>query len=296
MIKKIAVLSGGQSSEREVALRSATNIVDILKEKYTVELFDLPKELDKFLKEYKEYSVAIPVFHGPGGEDGVVQGFLKTLGIPFIFSDVEAHAVAMNKYLTKQLVEQIGILTPKSKLLLTKEKIKYEKPVVIKPEPGGSSIGINIVNSQSELDKALEQAFKYANKVLIEDYIQGDEFTIAVIEEAKQTKALPVIQVISKNKFFDYQSKYDANLVDEVCPAQIDNILAKKLQTLGIKIHQLLGVRHLSRSDFIVANNKIYFLEINTIPGITKESLLPKAIKAANKDFLALLEDWINSV
>ena len=295
MATKIAVLSGGQSSEREVALRSADSVVNILKEKYEVKLFDIPQDMDKFLKEYKKFQVAIPVFHGSGGADGVIQGFLKTLGLPFIFSDIEAHAVGINKILTKKLAEEAGIVIPQHKVLTKQSKIKYIKPVVIKPYKGGSSIGIALAKNQTTLDKAITEAFKYDDKVLVEEYISGKEFTVAVIEENNKAIALPVIAIVSKNDFFDYDSKYNASLVDEICPADIDDKLAKELKLLGIKCHQLIGARHLSRSDFIVKDNKIYFLEINTIPGITLESLLPKAIKAGSKSFLDLLEDWIES-
>lgn len=295
-INHIAVLTGGTSSEREIALKSAINVVNTLKEKYRVESFDLPQDLSRFLEKYQSFDVAIPVFHGPGGEDGVIQGFLKTLNLPFIFSDVEAQAVGMNKYLTKQIIEKLGILTPEYELLTEHKKIKYTKPLVIKPEPGGSSIGVSIVHNQAELDQALKEAWQYADKILLEEYIAGEEFTVPIIEVRNKIKALPVIQIVSKNKFFDYKSKYDATLVDEICPAQIDHKLAIKLQATAIKVHQAIKARHLSRSDFIVADQKIYFLEINTIPGMTGESLLPKAIKTAKMDFLELLEAWMRSV
>jgi len=293
---KIAVLTGGDSSERDVALASSKNVVNSLKSKYKVAVFDFPKDLDKFLKVYKKYKVAVPVFHGPGGEDGVIQGFLKTLNIPFIFSDVEAHAVAMDKYLTKYLAKQNNILVADNQILNKLTKLKFEKSVVIKPLAGGSSIGISIAHNQIDLDKALKNAFKYSNKVLVEDYIKGREFTVPVIDKNNTTFALPVVEVISKNEFFDYQSKYDDKLVDEICPAQIDDDLAKQLQEQALKMHKALGARYISRSDFIVANNKIYFLETNTIPGMTNNSLLPKSIRAGGENFADLLDIWIKSV
>jgi len=293
---KVAILTGGNSSEREVALASAENVKNSLTTKYQVDFFDLPRDLDKFLTFYSDYQVAIPVFHGPGGEDGVVQGFLKTLNIPFIFSDVLAHAVGMDKSLSKYLAVQTGLLTADYIILNEHKKISFQKSVVVKPLAGGSSIGISIAHSQKDLDKALQEAFKYSSKVLIEDYIKGTELTVAVIDKGKKTFALPVVEVRSKKSFFDYESKYDDKLVDEICPAQIDNQLAKRVQDQALKMHKALGARHISRTDFIVSDDKVYFLEINTIPGMTNNSLLPKAIRAQGEDFGNLLDIWIKSV
>ncbi len=294
MSNKIAILTGGTSSEREIALLSAKNVVEELKSKFELKIFDFPKNIDAFYKEYKNFAVSIPIFHGPGGEDGVIQGFLKTLKIPFIFSDVKAHAIGMDKVLSKILVAKNNILTPDYQL--ANKQTKFIKPVIIKPLTGGSSIGINIANNQEELDQAISQALKYDDQILLEDYIQGQEFTVVVIEQNNKTQALPVIEIKSKNTFFDFDSKYDPKLAEEICPADIDNTLTNKLQDQAIKIHNIIGCRHISRSDFIVLNNKIYFLEINTIPGMTKKSLLPKAIKAANMDFGDLLQEWVEDL
>lgn len=293
---KIALLTGGQSSEREVALASSKNVYRCLIDNHQIDIFDLPKDLDSFLRKYKNYQVAIPVFHGPGGEDGQIQGLLKTLSLPFIFSDIEAHAIGMDKYVSKQLAEAIGLLVLPDKLLNSFCKIKFSKSLVVKPLAGGSSIGVSIAHNQRSLDLALKEAFKYSDRVLLEDYLKGKELTVPVIDKNGQTKALPVIEIRSKNDFFDYESKYDAKLVDEICPAPIDDRLTKKLQAQAIAIHQVIGARHISRSDFIVAKNKIYFLEINTIPGMTNNSLLPKAIRAGGENFADLLDYWLRSV
>lgn len=296
---KIAVLTGGNSSEREVALASSKNVVNSLITRHQVTVFDFPNDLDKFLSSYKDYQAAIPVFHGPGGEDGVVQGFLKTLGIPFIFSDVEAHAVGMDKYLSKYLAEKIGLLTAPYNIFHKFEKIIFTKSVVVKPLAGGSSIGISIAHNQTDLEKAFQKAFQYSDKVLIEDYIKGRELTVPIIDKGEKSLALPVIEIRSKNDFFDYESKYDNQLVEEICPAPIADDLAKELQRQALEMHKALGARHISRSDFIVSNDhnsKIYFLEINTIPGMTDNSLTPKAIVAGGENFADLLDIWLESV
>jgi D-alanine-D-alanine ligase len=292
---KVAVLTGGDSSERTVALQSTKGIIGPLRDNYDVKVFDFPKGIDTFLKEYKNYHVAIPVFHGPGGEDGQIQGLLNVLGLPFIFSDVEAHALGMNKAFSKEIVSAAGLLAPKHKVLSTGENFSYQKPIVIKPVAGGSSIGINIAKDQASTNNFIKQALQYDKQVLVEDYLVGEEFTVPIVEYNDKTISLPVIQIKSKRDFFDYQSKYDPDLVEEICPAPINQTLARELQGFALQVHKLLGARHLSRSDFIVSKNKVYFLEINTIPGMTKESLLPKAIQAANLDFTDLLDQWIKS-
>ena len=256
---KIAVLTGGDSSERSVALQSTKGIIGPLRRRYNVKVFDFPKGTDTFLKEYKEYHLAIPILHGAGGEDGQVQGLLNTLGVPFIFSDVEAHALGMNKQFTKRIVEAAGLLTAKDKVLSIDQKFNYQRPVVIKPVAGGSSIGINIAKSQLEANKFIKQALKYSKQVLVEDYLSGEEYTVPIIEHDKQVTSLPVIQIKTKRKFFDYKSKYDPKFVEEICPAPIKSALAKELQSFALQVHRLLGVRHLSRSDFIVIKNKVYF-------------------------------------
>lgn len=297
MKKEIAILTGGKSSERDVALNSAQVIADQLKEHYSVSIFDLPMDLELFISKYKQIDVAIPVFHGKGGEDGTIQGFLKILGIPFIFSDVEAHAISLDKAQTKRIVAYCGITTPDFRSVNKNENVQYEYPCVIKPMNGGSSIGISIAQSEMDFQKGLMEAFVYSETVLIEKYISGEEYTVAIIEEHAKPIALPVIQVKSKRSFFDYKSKYDSDLVDEICPAQISDQLSHELQELGLKIHTLVGARHISRSDFIVSpDGKIWFLEINTIPGQTLQSLVPKAIHTSGRSFAVLLNEWIEEV
>lgn len=294
--KLIAILTGGTSSERGVALLSAKNVLNVLKTKYNVYVFDIPLDLPKFLRQYKKFAVAIPIFHGVGGEDGIIQGFLKTLGMPFLFSDVNAHALGINKLTCKLLAQTLNIPTANFSVLERAGAVTYKHPVVIKPMFGGSSIGISIALSQIQLNKAINDARRYDNALLLEDYISGHEYTVAVVEKFGQTVALPVIAIISKHNFFDYKSKYDAKLAQEICPAPISKVLAQRLQTAALTMHQAIGARHMSRSDFIVARNQTYFLEINTIPGLTKNSLMLKATKAANIDMLTLFSGWINSL
>jgi len=296
MKKSIAILTGGTSSEREIALASAEEVRSALGDRFDVSQFVLPEDMDIFLAEYRSVDAVVPVFHGRGGEDGAIQGFLRTLDVPFVFSDIEAHATAFNKPLAKTVVTQAGVRTPKGKVVFDKVGIVYRNPVVVKPVDSGSSIGVSIVKNAADLDNALDIAFKESSSVLIEDFIEGDEYTVAVIETESGVSALPVIAIKSKTEFFDLKSKYDPSLCDEICPAPISDSLATELKTAALAAHCSIGARHISRSDFIAdKDGKVWFLEINTIPGMTANSLVPKAFKAAGIDFGELLAEWIEA-
>lgn len=294
---KIALLTGGESSERDVALASAKNVEESISGAFAVEVFDFPQDLDAFVARRAEFAAAVPVFHGKGGEDGVVQGMLEMLNVPYIFSGVQAHAIGLNKHWTKQLAMQAGLKTPNFRSSNSHEDVAFERPCVIKPNDGGSSIGITIARSPSEFQDGLQQVKKLAESILIEDYVEGDEYTVAVIDEKGTSVALPVIKIIPKTDFFDFESKYNAELVEEICPAPIDDDLRGQLQAAGLRAHKLIGARHLSRSDFIVdASGVIWFLEINTIPGQTLESLVPKAIRASGRKVSDVFTGWIGEV
>lgn len=297
MKKRVAILTGGTSSEREIALASAEGVKSALGNRFDVLLYILPEDMDKFLSEYHSINVAIPVFHGRGGEDGVIQGFLRALDIPFIFSDVEAQALAANKALAKNLVASTGVGVPKAIVVSSVDEAVYESPVVIKPLDGGSSIGVSIVKDKSAFVDSLTKALALSSAALVENFIEGKEYTVAVVDRNGTTVALPVIAIRPKKEFFDLQSKYDPSLVEEICPARIADELAAALKEAAIKAHQVIGAQHISRSDFIVdSNGEIWFLEINTIPGQTANSLVPKALKAAGIDFGELLAGWIEAV
>ncbi|PWB38226.1 MAG: hypothetical protein C3F02_04440 [Parcubacteria group bacterium] len=291
--KKIAILSGGTSSERKIALLSARTVLNLLKSKFSVCLYDFPRQIPAFLRNYKKYDIAVPIFHGSGGEDGVVQGFLRTLKIPFVFSDTVSQAIGIDKIQSKLLARSLKISTPDYILLKKNKPIRYRYPVIVKPIAGGSSLGVSLARTAPELKRAIKVALQYKQAVVVEDYIPGDEYSVSVVEYRGKTIALPVIAIISKKSFFDYQSKYDPTLAKEICPASINKTLSQKLQRSALDMHLALGARHLSRSDFIVSKNRLYFLEINTIPGLTKNSLIPKSLRAANIDFLELFQGWM---
>lgn len=292
---KIAIVTGGESTEREISLKSAKNVQNVLTGRYEVTVFDFPDDCEAFFAARHDFAVVIPVMHGKGGEDGALQGFLETLRIPYIFSRILAHAVALDKDKTKALVAASGIATPASIVLHRGERCRYVHPSVVKPRDGGSTVATAIVRSQEELAVALEAAFVVSHDIIIEDFIDGEEFTVAVIDDERGSRALPVILIRPQQGLFDYKSKYDVHaLADEVCPAPIAPELTASLQDIALKAHQILGCRQVSRTDIIVDEHGVpWFLETNTIPGMTETSLLPKACDVDGRGFASYLAYWI---
>ncbi|MEI6511198.1 MAG: D-alanine--D-alanine ligase [Candidatus Uhrbacteria bacterium] len=298
----IAILTGGTSAERDIALTSSKTVARVLDGRYAATTFDFPSEIDAFLARRHEFAVAIPVFHGKGGEDGTVQGFLETLGIPYLFSGVAAHAVAMDKDLAKRVVASAGLRTA---AWMTEgspsdphgdshaaDASWDEFPCVVKPLDGGSTQGVAIVRSRAELDAAVNVALRFSSRVLVESFVAGDEFTVAVADVDGVPTAMPVIQIKSPTGLYDYDAKYGQTPAEKLCPAPIADDLAHRLQSAALLAHNAIGARHFSRTDLIVDSaGDIWFLEINTIPGLSV--LSPRAVAASGRDFGNLLASWI---
>ncbi len=286
----IAIITGGTSGEREVSINSAKNIADSIKFAPT-QTFVFPADQERFIKESSQFDVAIPMIHGAGGEDGELQEFLETLKVPFIFSSAAAHKIGIDKHQTKVLANKLGINTPQE---ITAPNLTF--PLFAKPRTGGSSIASQFCAVDDDLNR-----LKHAHpniEFILEQPIKGREFTVGVIDQDGQSLALPVIEIIPQTDFFNYESKYNADtLADEVCPANINEELAKQLQEDALRMHKEIGVKHISRSDFLMDDSGVtYFLEINTIPGMTNTSLVPKMLKQANVDLENLLTVWIDEV
>ncbi|XOU94149.1 MAG: D-alanine--D-alanine ligase family protein [Candidatus Kerfeldbacteria bacterium] len=316
---KVAVISGGTSSERSVSIKSAKQVYDNLPEdKYISILINITKDgrwlynNKKPLKLYdsktgykkselKKFDVAFIALHGQFGEDGKIQALLDIIGLPYTGSGVLASALAMDKIKTSELVKLSGVAVPKQ--LVIEKSFKDVKslknvltyPCFVKPNKSGSSLGISRVESLKELPKALKLAFKEDNTVLVEEFIDGREITCGVLGNSEKGKIviLPPVEIVPKNKFFDFKAKYDDDWVDEICPAKITSGQTKKVQELSKQIHLLIGGDGLTRTDFILKDNVYYFLEINTIPGITEESICPKEAKAIGLSFGEFLSQQI---
>jgi D-alanine-D-alanine ligase len=282
----IAVLMGGFSSEREVSLNSGRKVVEALRsQKCRVSDVDV-RDLEFSIPA--DTDVAFIALHGTGGEDGVIQSILEKKGLPFTGSDSETSRLAFDKVAAKEVFRQKGLSTPADVVIHRNqwkgslEEFSISCPCVVKPSCEGSSIGVFIVKEKEELASAIDGAFKKGDTLLIEDFIEGREFTVGILGE----KPLPVIEIRPKNGWFDYKNKYTAGATEEIVPAPISEKLAIRLQNDALAAHRVLGCRDLSRSDFRMdAKENIYLLEVNTIPGMTETSLLPQAAAAAGINF-----------
>lgn len=294
----VAVVMGGNSAEREISIQSGTAVLRALHALgYEARSLDYDERFVDALRECKP-DVAFIALHGPGGEDGHVQALLEYLSIPYTGSGLEAAALSMDKHLTKKLLAAEGLPTPVWDLFdLTGGTLpllpgSLDLPLVIKPRFEGSSTGVTIVRTHEQWTNAMLEASKSYAAVLAEEYVEGREFTCAVLGE----EALPIVEIVAhRDGFYSYGSKYDAGGSTHVAPAQIDDGLAARLQMLGLSAHRLLGLRDYSRSDFIIrSDNRPYLLEINSLPGLSSASLLPDACAAAGIGFEALVERLVN--
>ena len=293
---KIGVLLGGNSAEREVSLASGKAISAACKE-LGHNVLDLDPQFDVRLlvPDLLTVDLVFNGLHGGDGENGVIPGFLQSLGVKYTGSRNEASAICMDKRISKALVHRKDLLTPNWVSLANNDPLSSVGdlvfPVVIKPNDQGSTIGLTVVKDESELDDAIELARQFANVVLIEEFIVGKEITVTVIGD----KAYPIVEIVPSHGLYDYECKYNQGMTEYFCPANIDKDLTKAIQESALKIHKLLGCRHYSRADFrLDENGKAWFLELNTLPGMTETSLVPKAAKASGLSFPELIQTIIN--
>lgn len=285
----IAVLMGGYSTEREISLMSGKAVYKaLLKNNVECFSFDLTEDnLEKLW--FKEFDKAFIVLHGRGGEDGYIQSLLDKRKIPFTGSGVESSNLCMNKAHTKdvwlkhELPLSPSIVATQGKPI---DPIDFPLPWAVKPTMEGSSIGITKVENKNELDTALELAWQYNDEALIEHWIEGDEYTVAILGN----QALASIKIISDHDFYDYDSKYFSNKTEYLCPSDLSDQQEKNIRTIAMKAFNLTGASGWSRVDFILDKDKNpYLLEINTVPGMTSHSLVPMAAKAAGMNFEQLV-------
>lgn len=298
----IALLYGGISFEREVSLMSGKQVYEALdKDKYKVLRYDTKTDLKRLTNDASQIDAALIILHGPFGEDGTIQGMLDLLGISYQGAGVLGSALAMNKLVSKQLYESSRLPVPPYMSIKRRDRIDPESfvkrlglPLVVKPVNGGSSVGISIVKTKDTLTAAVKNAFEQDETVLLEAFIEGIELTGAVLGN-DNLEALPIIEIVPEKNhvFFDYKAKYTAGETQEICPARIDANLTDKAQTYARLAHQSLFCKGYSRTDMILKGREIYVLETNTIPGMTSNSLLPLAAKAAGISFEQLLDRLI---
>jgi D-alanine-D-alanine ligase len=316
---RIAVIMGGPSSEHEVSLHSGREVIKHLDPaQYHVYSVLISKAgnwkiggksyvLADALKKLKRVRVdlAFIVLHGKFGEDGIIQALLEEARIPYTGSGVLSSALAMNKPVAYKLFRAQGLLTPEGEVIeyADRNKSRHVKlPSVIKPANGGSSVGVSIVWKQNELEKALKRAFKVSKTILVEEYIEGREVTCGVLEDRSGLVSLPPTEIIPKSGFFDYQAKYEPGATEEITPANFPKRFLKEIQNIALTAHKILKCAGMSRTDMIVKSPKskfqkpkIYVLETNTIPGMTKTSLLPQAAEVAGISFSRMLDMIIDA-
>ena len=298
MSKKILILAGGFSKEREISLKSARAVSKVLKEnKYKTKIFEPDGNFISNLKKFKP-SVVFNALHGRYGEDGYIQTILEKEKVKYTHSGVISSSLAIDKVLSKKLFIKNNILTPKYIVFNFKDKIKKNKlitkinkklgfPVVIKPINEGSSVGVFICNKKNLLKKIFY--LKDNKEIIIEKYIPGKEIQAAIMGNKK----LGAIELKPKRKFYDYSAKYDKNAKTEhIMPAEISKKNYEKVMSISFKAHKLLKCRGTTRSDFRFYKNKFYLLELNTQPGMTSLSLVPEIAKYNNINFYKLIE-WM---
>jgi D-alanine-D-alanine ligase len=295
--KQIAVLMGGLSAEREVSLKTGQAVLKALLENdCNAVAVDVGRELPQQLRDVNA-EIAFICLHGRFGEDGTVQGLLEMMQIPYIGSGVMSSSMVMDKVVTKQILLYHEISTPgfvafragDDKAALLQRCRHY--PLVVKPAREGSTIGITIAHDQSELEAGLDEALKHDELILIEDFIQGDEVTVSVLNG----KPLPIIKIVPKSGFYDYESKYTPGQTEYLLPAPLEAVLYNRLQKVAVEACEALSCRGAARVDFMIREREFFCLEVNTIPGMTATSLLPKAAGEAGISFnelvMQILED-----
>ena len=297
---KIGVLCGGMSSERDVSLRSGKNCFEALKRLGygNTCLIDVDKNISQILIE-KKIDIAFIILHGKYGEDGCIQGLLDILEIPYTGCGVKSSAVCMDKEFTKRIVKTQNIPVIPSILINNfdelNDKINLEYPLMVKPVTEGSSIGMSKVNTPEELEEAVKLAEKYKTGIMLEKFLEGKSVTAGVLNIDDKTIATPILELRSKNGWYDFEAKYTKGLTEFILPAEIDEVMTKHTQSLAVKAHKAVEAKGLSRVDFIITENEAYFLEINTIPGMTDLSDLPAQAKAMGIEYDELVEIILNS-
>jgi D-alanine-D-alanine ligase len=295
--KRIAVLMGGQSTEREISIRTGQAVLAaLLKKGYNAIRLDMDASVAYRLRDVRAQMVFIAL-HGAGGEDGTIQGMLETQRVPYTGSGVQACAMAMDKVVTKALLEYHGIPVPRGLVRTRSERNArlprgFALPVVVKPINQGSTVGISIVRRPQELAPAIQLALKYGETVLVEEYIKGRELTVGVVND----RPLPVVEIEAPQGFYDYAAKYTRGASVYKSPAPLPARTSKLLQSLALEVHRRLGCRAATRVDFrLDERGRPFVLELNTVPGMTEMSLLPMAAKVAHLTYEGLVEAILQS-
>lgn len=292
----IGVLMGGKSAEREVSLNTGKAIHAALRRRgYRATTIDVDASLPWVLRK-KKIEIAFLALHGPGGEDGTVQGLLEVLGIPYTGSGVRASAVGMDKSMTKILVEREGVPVAsgmcirKGQGTLPPKNLQW--PLVVKPVDQGSTVGVSIVHTSAQWKSALRRAWQKGSAILAESFIDGREIAVSVFDG----KSLPTVEIVAPGGFYDYAAKYQKSETQYLCPAPLTKAQDRQVKELAVRSYHALGCEGAARVDFrLNSKGQPFFLEINTIPGMTERSLLPMAAAQAGMNYETLTERILRS-
>jgi D-alanine-D-alanine ligase len=306
-MKTIAIAAGGDSSEFEVSVKSANEVSKVLSSRYIIYIIMIrgtnwywedqkgryhnvdKNDFSLVTDEYRiRFDAVFIAIHGTPGENGLLQGYFDMMSIPYTSCDAFCSALTFNKQACKLFLKEYKIPMAEAILIRNGNKLytadiieQIGLPCFVKPNDSGSSFGVTKVKKMEELLSAIETAFKESNEVMIESFMNGREVACGVVKTRNKAIILPVTEIISKNEFFDYEAKYTPGKSDEVTPADIPADVTIEIQRLSSQIYDLLGCKGIARVDFIIIGQKPYFLEINTVPGMTEESLVPKQAAAA---------------
>ena len=307
MLRNIAIVGGGDSSEYLISVKSAAQIIELInKEKYnpypvtltgTKWIATMPdgSEIPVDLRDFSispngekiRFEYAFIIIHGTPGENGKLQAYLDMQKIPYNTSSVLSSALTFNKYVCKIYLKNFGITTAEAVLINKSRSFSNEEiidkvglPCFVKPNNGGSSFGTSRVNKADEMENALIEAFKEDNEVIVESFVKGTELSCGLVKTLDEEIIFPITEIVSANEFFDYEAKYTEGKAEEITPARVSEEVTKRCRQLASDIYDHLNCRGIVRIDFIIRGNQIFFLELNSIPGMSKESIVPKQIRA----------------
>jgi D-alanine-D-alanine ligase len=323
-MRTIAVVAGGDSSEYEISVKSASEVAKLLSPKYLVYIIMI-RGTSWYWEDYKgryhnidkndftlktddkriRFDAVFVAIHGTPGENGLLQGYFDMMKIPYSSCSAFCSALTFNKQACKLYLKEYGIPMAKNIILrkgnsmdLSSITSKTGLPCFVKPNDSGSSFGVTKVKTNKELPGAIETAFKESNEVMVEAFMDGREVACGVVKVKGKAIVLPVTEIISKNEFFDFEAKYTPGKSDEITPAEMPVNITNMIQDLSSSVYDLLGCKGIVRVDFIIVGEEPYFLEINSVPGMTEESLIPKQAKAADIDlgdlYSMVVEDLFN--
>ena len=317
-MKNIAILTGGDSAEYDISILSAKTvlqhlnpelfnsyIIHLKNDKFTTYIKNLKIEVDKsnftFEIENKRinFDAIFMAIHGSPAENGLIQPYFDNLNIPYTSCNAEVSAITFNKYECNKKLKEFGFRCATSFLYkqednnIEKEIIDIVKlPCFVKPNEAGSSFGISKVKKEEDLTKAIDGALKYDSKVLIEQFLDGIEISCGVFTNKNNIQSLPITEIVTENEFFDYQAKYEGKS-QEITPARISKELTIEIQKLTTDIYKAMKLSGICRIDYIIVNEKPYIIEINTIPGLTEESIIPQQVKSANLKLSVIFESCL---